>query len=95
MHAATDAPTADAPDPGPAADGPDAPDADASGDALWTAVTWHAFVDGLLSRSAGHDHNMGAYTVLAAPGLEDEDLAFDAAPTRDVQGTGEGPPPSR
>lgn len=47
-----------------------------SGDALWSAVTWHAFVDGLLSRSAGHDHNMGAYTVMAARALEEETLAF-------------------
>lgn len=65
-------------DPDPDAD----PAPDACDGALWSAVTWHAFVDGLLSRSAGHDHNMGAYTVMAAPGLAGEALAFEPAGAR-------------
>lgn len=50
-------------------------------DALWDAITWYAFVDGLMARTEGSDHVKGAYTIFAAPGLGGERVAFEPAET--------------
>lgn len=47
-----------------------------STDALWDAITWYAFVDGVMARLDGHDHVKGAYTIFAGAGLGGEEMAF-------------------
>lgn len=81
LTANADAEAADASDPVDADDAPavtfEATETTgASGDALWDAVTWYAFLDGLMARTDGVEHVKGAYTILARGGLEGQKTAF-------------------
>lgn len=58
-------------------------------DALWDAITWYAFVDGVMARSEQSEHVKGAYTIFAAPGVEDQSMAFSRPGS---QGDGANPP---
>lgn len=64
---------------------------DPDGDALWNAVTWYAFIDGLLARTEGSEHVKGAYTILSAPGFSDHSLAFSPDPDPAPEDPFEGP----
>lgn len=56
-----------------------------SGDALWDAITWYAFVDGLMTQVEGNEAPKGAYTIFAAPGHGNDPMAF-ARPGKDPSG---------